>query len=80
MDAVGCDEQSSDGKTEDPTIVLEQCIKITRPTGGIGVTGVHMPADPGAPDKNAGQGKLLLSFGVLFLKIQHKSCSLTFKT
>jgi len=68
VDAVGYEATSSDGKSEDPTIVLEQCIKVTRPTGGIGVTGVYMPADPGAPNKNASEGKLLLSFGELFTK------------
>jgi len=69
VDAVGYQASSSaDPKKEVPSIVLENCIAVTRPTGGIGVPGLYVPADPGAPDANAGSGKLLISFGKLFEK------------
>lgn len=69
VDAVGYQASSSDGKKEAPSIVLENCIKITRPTGGIGVPGLYVPSDPGAPDSQSGEGMLLMSFGKLFEKV-----------
>lgn len=38
-------------------------------TGGIGVPGLYVPSDPGAPDANSSQGMLLISFGKLFEKV-----------
>jgi threonine dehydrogenase-like Zn-dependent dehydrogenase len=69
VDAVGYQASAKDGKKEAPSIVLENCIKVTRPTGGIGVPGLYVPSDPGAPDENSGQGMLLISFGKLFEKV-----------
>jgi len=69
VDAVGYQASAKDGKKEAPSIVLENCIKVTRPTGGIGVPGLYVPSDPGAPDSNSGQGMLLISFGKLFEKV-----------
>jgi threonine dehydrogenase-like Zn-dependent dehydrogenase len=69
VDAVGYQaSSSSDPKKESPSIVLENCIAVTRPTGGIGVPGLYVPSDPGAPDDNSGKGMLLISFGKLFEK------------
>lgn len=69
VDAVGYQASAQDGKKEVPSIVLENCIKVTRPTGGIGVPGLYVLSDPGAPDSNAGQGMLLISFGKMFEKV-----------
>ena len=69
VDAVGYQASAQDGK-EAPSVVLENCIKVTRPTGGIGVPGLYVPSDPGAPDSNSGQGMLLISFGKLFEKVR----------
>ncbi len=70
VDAVGYQASSAtDLKKEVPSIVLENCIKVTRPTGGIGVPGLYVPADPGAPDSNSSKGMLLISFGKLFEKV-----------
>jgi threonine dehydrogenase-like Zn-dependent dehydrogenase len=68
VDAVGYQASAKDGK-EAPSIVLENCIRVTRPTGGIGVPGLYVPSDPGAPDENSSQGMLLISFGKLFEKV-----------
>lgn len=69
VDAVGYQASAQDGKKEAPSIVLENCIKVTRPTGGIGVPGLYVPSDPGASDENSGKGMLLMSFGKLFEKV-----------
>lgn len=69
MDAVGYQASDSDGKIEAPSAVLEACIKVARPTGGLGIPGLYVPSDPGAPDENSGKGMLLMSFGKLFEKV-----------
>lgn len=70
VDAVGYQANDSDGKKEAPSAVLESCIKVTRPTGGLGIPGLYVPSDPGAPDENSGKGMLLMSFGKLFEKVR----------
>jgi len=67
VDAVGYQATGS-GEEEVPNIVIEQCIKVTRPTGGVGVPGLYVPSDPGAPDENSKKGMMSMSFGKLFEK------------
>lgn len=55
---------------EEPNVVLDSIIKVTRPTGGLGIPGLYVPADPGAPDEKSGKGQLLISFGKLFEKVR----------
>jgi threonine dehydrogenase-like Zn-dependent dehydrogenase len=69
VDAVGYQAVGSgEGEGEVPNVVLEQCIKVTRPTGGIGVPGLYVPSDPGAPDEKSARGMMMMSFGKLFEK------------
>ncbi|KAM0801953.1 hypothetical protein BDR22DRAFT_971773 [Usnea florida] len=69
IDAVGYQAVGSGQEAvEVPNVVLEQCIKVTRPTGGIGVPGLYVPSDPGAVDDKSSQGMMLMSFGKLFEK------------
>ena len=73
VDAVGYQATGGKGKDEAkevPNVVLEQCIAVTRPTGGIGVPGLYVPSDPGAPDERAARGIMALSFGKLFEKVR----------
>ena len=57
IDAVGYQAVGSGKEAgEVPNVVLEQCIKVTRPTGGIGVPGLYVPSDPGAVDEKSSQG------------------------
>ena len=53
VDAVGYQATTGDGKTELPNTVIKQMIEIVRPTGGLGIPGLYVPTDPGAPDKEA---------------------------
>ena len=48
--AVGYQAVNADGKTEQPNAVLEGLISVVRPTGGLGIPGLYVPKDPGAPD------------------------------
>ena len=69
VDAVGYQAVDPSGSKEQPSIVLEQCIMVTRPTGGLGIPGLYVPADPGAPDEQSKNGQILISFGKLFEKV-----------
>jgi threonine dehydrogenase-like Zn-dependent dehydrogenase len=69
VDAVGYQAVDTGGKTEVPNVVLENMIKVTRPCGGLGIPGLYVPKDPGAPDEASGKGMLSMSFGKLFEKV-----------
>ncbi|KAF2223571.1 S-glutathione dehydrogenase [Elsinoe ampelina] len=68
VDAVGYQAVDKGGKKEQPNVVLDQLIMVTRPTGGLGIPGLYVPADPGAPDSQSAKGQILISFGKLFEK------------
>ena len=57
--------------TEDPALTLNRLIQSVRFTGGIGVVGVFLPADPGGIDENAKQGKIAIDYGLQWLKGQN---------
>ncbi|KAL8824136.1 MAG: hypothetical protein Q9191_005274 [Dirinaria sp. TL-2023a] len=67
IDCVGYQASGKEG-SEVPNVVMEQCIMVTRPTGGIGVPGLYVPSDPGAVDEDSKRGMMRLSFGKLFEK------------
>lgn len=48
--AVGYQATTNDGKTEKPNVVLEGLIRVVRATGGLGIPGLYVSSDPGAPD------------------------------
>ncbi|MET0136662.1 MAG: glutathione-independent formaldehyde dehydrogenase [Kibdelosporangium sp.] len=68
VDAVGYQAHAGAGKREEPAVVLNSLIDTVRPTGKLGVPGLYVPADPGAPDENARRGMLLVSIGRMFEK------------
>ncbi|EHY52726.1 hypothetical protein HRR83_007721 [Exophiala dermatitidis] len=68
VDAVGYQAVDTGGKKEQPNIVLENMIRATRPCGGLGIPGLYVPKDPGAPDESSGKGMISMSFGKLFEK------------
>jgi glutathione-independent formaldehyde dehydrogenase len=67
VDAVGYQAQTEPGK-EEPAVVLNSLVETVRPTGALGVPGLYVPADPGAPDEAAKKGMLLVSIGKMFEK------------
>jgi len=68
VDAVGYQAMSGDGKSEQPNAVLEALIRVVRPTGGLGIPGLYVPSDPGAPDSASAKGYISFPFGKLFEK------------
>ncbi|KAJ7776020.1 hypothetical protein DFH07DRAFT_73880 [Mycena maculata] len=68
VDAVGYQATTGDGKTEQPNAVIEALIRAVRPTGGLGIPGLYVPSDPGAPDAASAKGYMSFPFGKLFEK------------
>ncbi len=64
------DEYGYDPAKENPAVVINQLIRAVRPTGKLGIPGLYVPEDPGAPDEMAAQGRLGIDFGKLFEKGQ----------
>ena len=56
--------------TEDPAATLNMLIRSVRFTGGIGVVGGFVPADPGGTGDLAQQGKVAVEYGLHWLKGQ----------
>lgn len=69
VEAVGYQAHQPDG-TEQPEVVLNELVGAVKPTGGIGVVGVYLPADPGAATELAKEGKLEFDYGTFFFKGQ----------
>ncbi|KAF7296784.1 Glutathione-independent formaldehyde dehydrogenase [Mycena indigotica] len=68
VDAVGYQATTGDGKTEVPNAVIEALVRVVRPTGGLGIPGLYVPSDPGAPDAASAKGYMSFPFGKLFEK------------
>lgn len=71
--AVDPEEEADDAydpARENPALVLNNLIRTVRPTGELGIPGLYVPEDPGAPDEMAAQGRLGIDFGLLFEKGQ----------
>jgi glutathione-independent formaldehyde dehydrogenase len=65
IDAVGYQAQAGDGE-ETPAVVLNQLVHTVRATGRLGVVGLYVPSDPGAPNEEAAEGRLLFEIGTFF--------------
>ncbi|MEU4893885.1 glutathione-independent formaldehyde dehydrogenase [Streptomyces sp. NPDC044780] len=70
IDAVGYQAQARDAGHEEPAVVLNSLVETVRATGRLGVPGLYVPSDPGAPDEHAKHGQLLVSIGRMFEKGQ----------
>jgi glutathione-independent formaldehyde dehydrogenase len=68
IDAVGYQAQAGEGEEETPAVVLNQLIATVRATGRLGVVGLYVPEDPGAPNEEAAEGRLLVEIGTFFEK------------
>ena len=69
VDCVGYQAVDSSGEKEQPNIILENMIRVTRACGGMGIPGLYLPQDPGASDEKSAKGQILISFGKLFEKV-----------
>lgn len=67
IDAVGFEAIGHGGK-EQPAVVLNQMMEVTREGGSIGIPGLYVTEDPGATEKAAQTGSLSLRFGLGWAK------------
>jgi glutathione-independent formaldehyde dehydrogenase len=70
IDAVGFEAKGygSHSKTEAPATVLNSLMAITRAAGAIGIPGLYVTEDPGAPEEAAREGNLRMRFGLGWAK------------
>ena len=67
IDAVGYQARDErDASREKATQVIEYCCRVVNPAGAIGLIGVYMSPDPGAPNEQSKQGIYPLPIGKLF--------------
>ncbi|MFN7147023.1 MAG: formaldehyde dehydrogenase, glutathione-independent [Myxococcota bacterium] len=66
VDAVGFEAHGHGKKagTEAPATVLNSLMAVVRPAGRIGIPGLYVTDDPGAPDEAARRGSLSMRFGL----------------
>ncbi|GAC87250.1 glutathione-independent formaldehyde dehydrogenase [Gluconobacter thailandicus NBRC 3257] len=69
IDAVGFEAKGYDGK-EQPAVILNQAMEVTRPAGAIGIPGLYVTEDPGAHEAAAQKGNLTLRLGQGWAKSQ----------
>ncbi|AHY47856.1 formaldehyde dehydrogenase, glutathione-independent [Rubrobacter radiotolerans] len=67
VDAVGFEASAKSGE-EAPAVVLNQIQTITRAGGRLGIPGLYVTGDPGAPDEDAKEGTLKIRFGLGWAK------------
>ncbi|HEY4438932.1 MAG TPA: glutathione-independent formaldehyde dehydrogenase [Candidatus Elarobacter sp.] len=70
IDAIGYEAWAHDGvgKKQNPNQALEDVIRVTNPTGHLGIIGVYFPEDPRGVDENEKQGKFTISLGLAWEK------------
>ncbi len=56
------------GGADQPAVVLNQLMDVTRAAGAIGIPGLYVTADPGAKDEAAKTGNLILRLGLGWAK------------
>lgn len=67
VDCVGFEAKGQGGQDQ-PAIVLNQLMDVTRAAGAIGIPGLYVTDDPGARDDAARKGNLSLRFGLGWAK------------
>ncbi|HVS79070.1 MAG TPA: glutathione-independent formaldehyde dehydrogenase [Candidatus Saccharimonadales bacterium] len=71
IDAIGYQAHDFQNPSkEEANEVLQDLIEVVNPTGNLGIIGVFMPEDPGAPTDELKQGELNMKFGTLWNKGQ----------
>jgi len=69
VDAVGFEAKGHGPDAgEEPAVVLNSLMKVTRAAGSLGIPGLYVTADPGAESEAAKHGSLSLDFGVGWAK------------
>jgi glutathione-independent formaldehyde dehydrogenase len=67
VDCVGF-EAKGEGGADQPAVVLNELMTVTRAAGAIGIPGLYVTEDPGAREAGARRGNLVLRFGLGWAK------------
>jgi threonine dehydrogenase-like Zn-dependent dehydrogenase len=68
-ECVGYQAHDPQGR-EQPNLTMNNLVKSVKFTGRLGVVGLFVPNDPGAPDEFAKRGEILFDWGLLWFKGQ----------
>jgi glutathione-independent formaldehyde dehydrogenase len=68
VDAVGFEASAHGGGGEAPATVLNSVMTVTRAGGKLGIPGLYVTGDPGAPDEDAKEGTLKVRLGLGWAK------------
>jgi threonine dehydrogenase-like Zn-dependent dehydrogenase len=68
-DCIGYQAHDPQGH-EDPSMVLNSLVRAVKFTGGIGVVGLYLPQDPGAPDEDRKKGRITFEMGQFWVRGQ----------
>jgi glutathione-independent formaldehyde dehydrogenase len=68
VDAVGFEATGHGGGEERPAQVLNDVMTVTRAAGKLGIPGLYVTGDPGAPDPDAKEGTLKVRLGLGWAK------------
>ncbi len=70
IDCVGFEAhgQGADVTKEQPAVVLNSLMSITKAAGGIGIPGLYVTEDPGSHDEGARRGNIMLRLGLGWAK------------
>jgi glutathione-independent formaldehyde dehydrogenase len=55
---------------EHPSMTMDNLVQSVAPTGALGVVGLFVPQDPGAPDKLSREGRVAFNYGAFWQKGQ----------
>ena len=67
VEAVGFQAHDPAGE-EHPELALDGLVSVVRATGGLGIVGVYVPEDPGAPTDEAKEGRVGFDWGAAWEK------------
>src|SRR5699024_2934058 len=72
VDAVGFEARGHGADAgEAPATVLNDVMTATRVGSGLGIPGLYVTGDPGAPDEDAKRGRIGIDFGLGWAKSHH---------
>jgi glutathione-independent formaldehyde dehydrogenase len=55
---------------EHPSMTIDNLVQSVAPTGALGVVGLFVPQDPGAPEKLSREGRVAFNYGAWWKKGQ----------
>jgi len=68
IDAIGYQVRDrKNPREENPTQIIDDLVRLVNPTGHLGIIGVFLPEDPGAPTDDGKQGNFMIPWGKIWI-------------